>query len=416
MLKCSYLCSLKKRVVTTEKIMLYIVILILFVLVPDIYIWWQFVRENPIGLNILYWMPTAALFAALAVAMSGHYVEALMKPFFVLMLCFAMPKLLFAICSLAGKGLGTFIPAAFTVGNIVGLAVAAIVLCGAVYGFTIGWKRMEVKEISIAFAELPDAFDGYTIVQLSDLHIGTYTSSPEVVRKLVNTVNAIKPDAILFTGDLVNTSPKELDIFMDVLSRLKAADGVYSILGNHDYCTYRRYDTPDGQRKNLAEVKRRERELGWHLLLNEHHVIHRGTDSIAILGVENDGKPPFPALADLPKAIKGLPKDVFKVLMSHDPTHWRRAILPETDIPLTLSGHTHAMQLKIGNFSPSQWQYPEWGGIYTEGNRTLHVSTGTGSNVPFRLGAWPEIDVIRLTLSSSLCKGGLCWTAKRKKF
>lgn len=375
----------------------YIAILILFVLVPDIYIWWQFVRGSQIGLSILYWMPTAALFATLIIGLSGHYVETLMKLFFVLALCIVVPKLLFAICSLAGKGLGTFAPAAFTVGNIAGLAMAAIVLCGAIYGFTKGWKRMEVKEVHLAFPELPDAFDGYTIVQLSDLHIGTYMSSPEVVGELVNTVNAINPDVILFTGDLVNTSPKELTIFMDVLSHLRAADGVYSILGNHDYCTYRRYTTPDGQRKNLAEVKRREQELGWHLLLNEHRVIRRGADSIAILGVENDGNPPFPALADLPKSIKGLPQGIFKILMSHDPTHWRRAVLPETDIQLTLSGHTHAMQLKIGNFSPSRWQYPEWGGIYTEGNRTLHVSTGTGSNVPFRFGAWPEIDVIRLT-------------------
>lgn len=376
--------------------MLYIVILILFVLVPDAYIWWQFIRGGQSWASILYWMPTVALFGALIIGMSGHYADTLMKLFFFLVLCIVLPKLLFVVCSLVGKGLGLFVPMAFTIGNIAGLFVAVITLCGAIYGFTKGWKRMEVKELTIAFAELPDTFSGYTIVQLSDLHIGTYTSSPEVVEELVETVNSIAPDAVLFTGDLVNSSPEELDTFMEVLSRLKATDGVYSILGNHDYCEYRHYDTPDGAQKNLAELKRREQELGWHLLLNEHRVIRRDTDSIAILGVENDGTPPFPSLADLPKTTDGLPQCIFKVLMSHDPTHWRRSILPETDIQLTLSGHTHAMQLRFGNFSPSQWQYPEWGGIYTEGNRVLHVSTGSGSNVPFRFGAWPEIDVIRL--------------------
>lgn len=376
--------------------MIYIAILIFCVLVPDTYIWWQFIRGSQLWINILYWVPTATLLSALIVGMGGHYADTLMKVFFFLALCVVLPKLIFAIISIAGKGIGTFVPSAFHVSNIVGIIVAGIALCTAVYGFTIGWKKLVIKEIPVSFKELPAGFNGYTIVQLSDLHIGTYISSPEVVEKLVTTVNSINPDVILFTGDLVNSSPKELDIFMDILSGLKAVDGVYSILGNHDYCEYRHYDSPDGQQKNLLELKKREHELGWHLLLNEHSIICRDGDSIAILGVENDGNPPFPAFADLSKASEGLPQGIFKVLMSHDPSHWRRKVLSETDVNLTLSGHTHAMQLKIGGFSPSQWTYKEWGGVYTEGSRLLHVSTGTGSNIPFRFGAWPEIDVIRL--------------------
>ena len=139
-----------------------------------------------------------------------------------------------------------------------------------------------------------------------------------------------------------------------------------------------------------------ERSAGMDLLLNENRIIRHGCDSIALIGVENDGRPPFPERGDLTKAQTGLPSGIFKVLMSHDPTHWRRKVLPDTDIDLTLSGHTHAMQFRIGNFSPSMFLYHEWGGLYSEGERRLFVSTGTGGNIAYRWGAWPEIDVLVL--------------------
>jgi len=144
-------------------------------------------------------------------------------------------------------------------------------------------------------------------------------------------------------------------------------------------------------------LKRRKAEMGWRLLLNDNQIVRRGNDSIAIVGVENDGKPPFPALGDLPRATRGT-EGMFKLLLSHDPSHWRRRVLPETDIQLMLSGHTHAMQFRLGNFSPSAWIYPEWGGLYTEGAQSLYVNTGLGSvMIPYRFGAWPEISVITLS-------------------
>lgn len=217
-----------------------------------------------------------------------------------------------------------------------------------------------------------------------------------MVAEIVDKVNAFHPDAIFFTGDLVNSSPKEVSMFIPILAGMKAKDGVFSILGNHDYCEYRSYTAPDSPERNLAELIRTECSMGWTVLLNEHHLLHRDNDSIALIGVENDGEPPFPSRADLRKATRGLDGNIYKILLSHDPSHWRRAVLPDTDIHLTLSGHTHALQLKIGGFSPALWKYPEWGGLYREGARLLHVSTGVGSNVAFRLGAWPEINVIRL--------------------
>ena len=201
---------------------------------------------------------------------------------------------------------------------------------------------------------------------------------------------------MVFTGDLVNMTPDEIDPFMNVLSCFKAKDGIFSVMGNHDYCSYIKYDSPDQAKRNIYDLQQRQKEMGWDLLLNENRIIRRNNDSIAIIGVENDGRPPFPSFADIGKAISGLSDKTYKVLLSHDPTHWRREILPNTDIDLTLSGHTHSMQFRIKRFSPSMWAYDEWGGRYIDDKRNLYVNSGTGSNVAFRLGAWPEITLLTL--------------------
>ena len=265
------------------------------------------------------------------------------------------------------------------------------------YGYAFGAYALKVREVSYASPDLPAAFDGYRIVQVSDLHVGTFASHPEAVRRVVEAVNAQQPDLIAFTGDLVNYHAEELIPFSAELARLHARDGVVSILGNHDYMSY--YDWPSEQARqaNLAQLVSRQRDMGWRLLLNDNVVVRRGADSIAIVGVENDGQPPFPQRGDLVRAQRGVERAGFKVLLSHDPTHWRRSVLPTTDVDLTLSGHTHGMQLKLGGFSPASWFYDEWGGFYYEGGRALHVSLGAGEVLmPFRLGAWPEINVITL--------------------
>lgn len=376
---------------------LFLVVFILLLLLPDLYIWFAFVRETaPACWSTAYWLPTALAFAAAGAWVAGCHQEWLIKLFFGLLLCIAVPKLLFTVISLAGRGIGSFVPYASTVGNITGIVVGAATCAAFVYGFTHGWKRLEVKEVALASSRLPAAFDGYRIVQLSDLHLGTFGSDTGFVRELVGRVNALQPDMIVFTGDLVNNSPGELDPFLEILPQLKAPDGVFSILGNHDYCTYRHYDTADGAARSLAELKRLQRSFGWNLLLNGNRMIRRGPDSIVLIGVENDGRPPFPSRGDLTEATEGIPDDAFKILLSHDPSHWRREVLPATDIDLTLSGHTHAMQLMIGGFSPARWSYPEWGGLYRHGEQTLYVSLGAGGTVPFRFGAWPEINVITL--------------------
>lgn len=264
------------------------------------------------------------------------------------------------------------------------------------YGFFFGWRHIIVRRATCASPLLPEAFDGYKVLQLSDIHIGTYLRNRKFIDKLVRMVNAQHADLVVFTGDLVNVSAEEVIPFQHALKQVQAPDGVYSIMGNHDYCEYIPDKSEHKIEKNQTVLKYLENKIGWKLLLNEHVLIHRGDSEIALIGVENISRPPFPDYGDLKKAMEGLPKGMFKILLSHDPSHWRRGVLHQTDIALTLSGHTHAGQMRVGRLSPSKVAYQEWGGKYTEDGSMLYVSTGIGGTVPFRIGAWPEINVITL--------------------
>lgn len=381
--------------------MVYAILLIAAgILIPDYYIWDSYVRAGRTLWSVLYWVPSI-LFATLTVCalIWKRFNAGVMNIFMALLLVVALPKALFALVSWVGQSTTGFHPYAEPLGYYGGLAIALIVMALSFFGLIYGWRMVTVRRVEMRFAGLPAEFDGYRIVQLTDFHIGTYARSTETVRKIVYTANRLRPDAMVFTGDMVNLRPGEMDCFMVVLRRLMARDGIYSVLGNHDYCAYLKYPCADGASRACKALCDKERELGWHLLLNDHAVVRRGDAEIAFVGVENDGKPPFPARADLERATRGLPEGIFKILLSHDPSHWRREVLPATDIPLTLSGHTHGMQFRIGRLSPSRFVYHEWAGEYREGDRVLYVSTGVGSNLPFRFGAWPEL--VELTL----CKG-----------
>lgn len=392
----------------------FIIFLILFLWIPDAYIHHRFLKPRSGKhrvLCLLHWLPSVVItlgFLLLMLFPNGVIEHmSLMATFTVVFLAFAVPKSLFVLLSSVGscfswvvrklwKGARPNTIPLQRIFNLLGLAMGGVGLYIILYGALFGWRRIEVKEVTFAHPDVPMAFDGYRIVHISDLHAGIIAPYPEVVREIVEKVNAQSPDLIAFTGDLVGNDATELDGLEEILSALESRDGVFSILGNHDYGPYRQWPSEQAQAENLADLKRREADMGWHLLLNESRILHRGTDSIAVVGVENDGKPPFPALGDLPKATKGT-GGMFKLLLSHDPSHWRRRVLPETDIQLMLAGHTHAMQFRLGDFSPSAWIYPEWGGLYTEGEQSLYVNTGLGcAMIPYRFGAWPEISVITL--------------------
>lgn len=358
---------------------------------PDIYIHATYV--SPLGsalLGMLWWLPSAAIVATFAAAQLGIWHNTMFRAFFGLTLAIMFPKLLFTLL-------------AVTMGWKVGLGAAAVLLTALLYGFIFGWRRIVVRTATCRSTLLPDDFDGYRIVHLSDLHIGTFLRNPAFIDSLADAVNGQHPDMVVFTGDLVNVSAIELLPFRKTLSAISAPDGVYSVMGNHDYCMYAQDCTHrvHGRSITVAERDRMllqymEDKMGWRMLMNENVVIKRGNSSIAVVGVENIGKPPFKSFGNHAKALTGLPEGMFKILLSHDPTHWRCGVLNKTDIALTLSGHTHAGQVRLGRFSPAKWAYNEWGGSYVEGNSMLHVSPGIGGTVPFRFGAWPEINVVVL--------------------
>lgn len=287
---------------------------------------------------------------------------------------------------------------------------AAIVVAGLTLGgFTLGIRNRynyRVRKIKLQFANLPAAFKGMKIVQISDIHTGSFDNHAAVAHGIERVMDQ-NADIILFTGDLVNNVSTEVDEkYHEIFSRLKAPMGVYSTLGNHDYGDYVQWPTPEAKIANLDTLKQIHASMGWKLMMNEHIVFERGTDKIALVGIENWGaKANFPKYGDMGRAYAGLKeKNVpFKILMSHDPSHWEAQVRKEyKDVDLTLSGHTHGMQFgidsKIFKWSPVQYIYKQWAGIYKEDNQFLYVNRGFGFlGYPGRLGILPEITVIELT-------------------
>ena len=383
-----------------------ITFLLLFtLLLPDLYIYFVYIvrRTKNTLLRLSYWIPTLLLVILYVYFMyltgdnaMSHHTLGIGRLAIALML-FATPKTLFMLCSFIGILVHTLLKRCPTRPfTLVGIVLALYSFGCIAYGSFFGITRFEVKEVEYSSPRLPDGFDGYRIVQLSDIHIGSWQGRQKSIQKLVDMANGQKADLIVFTGDLVNQQSHELDAFAPILSQLHAPDGVYSILGNHDYGTYYRWKSPKEESANLDYLLRQEGAMGWTMLNNDHAIVRHNGDSIALIGVENDGEPPFSQFADLPKAIRGT-DGMFKILLSHNPTHWRREVLPRSDIDLMLAGHTHAMQGIFFGHSLAELMYPEWGGMYTEDGRSLYVNIGIGYvGLPFRFGAWPEITVITL--------------------
>lgn len=269
------------------------------------------------------------------------------------------------------------------------------------WGALLNRFTLEVKPVEITIPDLPESFKGYKIAQISDMHVGTFNNDTSYVKKIVDEVNALNPDLIVFTGDIVNRKTSELRPFINTLSNLKAKDGVISILGNHDYGDYMIWPSDDHKQLNMQRLYDAYSRTGMRLLLNETAWLRRGTDSIAVIGVENIGDPPFTIYGSLPRSYPDLSDSNTKILLTHNPQHWVDSIADRSDIniPLTLSGHTHAMQIELAGISPAMWRYPTWGGLYTDSRseRSLYVNIGCGTvGIPMRLGATPEITVITL--------------------
>lgn len=360
----------------------YIVVMSVLAFLPDFWLWHIGVSEWPLLLAILWWVPSLLLVLAEVGLQMGFFHKLSVRVLFTTILFSAFPKVVFILFD-------AFLPWFFA------LIPALGVMGWFAFGFIEGWKRLELKHITFTSPDLPPYFDGYRLVQITDFHLGSFPPGNDFVQKVVDATNNEEPDMILFTGDLVNNQASEVEPYLDTLGQLHASDGVYSIWGNHDYCEYGNNHSIGALKRNRRMLYGYQESLGWHQLMNEHHVVSHGMASIAVIGVENPGQPPFTNRSNLKKAMKGLNPDMFKILLSHDPHHWRREVVGKK-IQLTLAGHTHAGQLKIGKWTPARMAFKEWGGAYRIGEQMLYVSSGIGGSFPFRLGAWPELTVITL--------------------
>lgn len=381
------------------------ILLILMAVVPDLYIDRRFLRRikgrRAMLRRLLWWLPTLGMIAYTMVFVFDRQFAPsdikILNVYLFLVGLLITPKCLFALCSAIGWGVKKMIRRKANYGNIVGVVMVVLNWYVLFYGSFVGFDQITVREMTYESAELPESFDGYRIVQFSDAHVGTYIGGREhLLRAVVDIINAQCPDMVVFAGDLQNREPQEIRPFVDVLGGIKAKDGVFSVIGNHDNSDYIEA-TPDIKAENEKETRELERKMGWRLLVNEHEVVRRGADSIVIAGLDNDGDgKKFPQRGDVRKALEGVSDSAFVVMAEHDPTCWRRKILPESRAQLTLSGHTHAMQFMIGNWSPASFVYKEWGGLFSEGARALIVSTGIGGFIPFRFGVPGEIVVITM--------------------
>ena len=345
------------------KFFLYLSIVLFFE--TDRYIYRTFLQKVPVVWRVLFFVPTVVGLISVVLLLRHVPSNTITTLFVITLFCFTVPKIVFLVFSLVAKLLGFRNRTVYTVVCRIGLVAACVVSLSALYGITFGWKQLDTEYVDLYFEDLPESFDGYRIAHLSDLHLGTYGGKTAYVEKIVRRVNEERPDLVAFTGDIVNRNSEEMDPFVPVLSRLNAPDGVFSVLGNHDYAVYQNCDN-DEKAHNCQLTQQAERRMGWTLLMNTHRIIRRDSDSIVIAGMENWGKVErMPRRGDVAKTLKGLSTTQpsahapFIVMLQHDPSAWREKILPECHAQLTLSGHTHGGQFSLFGWSPAALAYKE---------------------------------------------------------
>lgn len=288
-------------------------------------------------------------------------------------------------------------PIIYYIGILLSIALSSSVFYGAI----IGTKELVTNHIELRFQNLPKSFDGYQIMQISDIHLGNFLKSKKLMKKVQNETDQINPDMILFTGDMVNNFSNESEGYDNIFKGITKNRQGFSILGNHDYGDYTNWESEISKTENFNQIISAHDSFGLQLLNNEHVEIKSGSDSIFVIGVENWGHPPFPQYANMDEAMNGIPEESFKILLSHDPAHWEEIVKYRDDIALTLSGHTHGLQWGIKKagitFSLSYFTRSNWGGLYKFENSKLYVSTGLGTvGIPWRINMPPEMTLITL--------------------
>lgn len=401
--------------------LIFTLILLLPSLLADLYIYFRVparIKCRGRELRVRKWYGVSAILTTLlliaCMCMPKRDTESSLLPVMWILYTWAtiyVPKFIYVIIDLIGRIPRLFARKRWPTGKYIGIPLAVIVFLLMWWGAAFGRRQIMVSEVTVSSPKIPAAFDGFRIVQFSDAHVGTWGNDTTFIHQLTERINALHPDLIVFTGDLVNQRAAEAYPFVNTLSGLKAKYGVYTIMGNHDYGDYADWPSEEAHLADAAELRRLQTAMGWNMLDNTHAFIHVDNDSIALIGVENWGEPPFKQYGDLgvayPHNEKGeIADSYFKILLTHNPMHWHEQVRCRTDIDLSLAGHTHAMQMLVGKpgtgFSPAAWKYPEWGGMYeyiTEGGMPLrlYVNIGCGEvGIPARIGATPEITLITL--------------------
>lgn len=364
-------------------------------------------------INILFWLFTAGLISAILIMrlrlknMEPQRRQLLISSLYGLTVLSFVPKLIFVVVisiiyysnvAMAFKQSFYWVP-------MLGLLAGLLPFFAITYAIFRSLYRFKVHKHSIAFSALPAAFNGLRIVHISDTHLGSFNYRFHIFNRAVKLINDLQPDLILFTGDLVNNFAAELNGWEKTFNQLHARMGKYAVLGNHDYGDYSNWTSPADKQKNFEDIKAFHGLIGFKLLLNDAVVLNNDNESIAIVGVENWGNPPFKQYGDIKKALTAVEEPVFKILLSHDPTHWPMEIVDQTDIGLTLAGHTHGMQAGFNfrnkKWSPIKYKYKHWAGLYNEQEQYLHVNRGLGwLGFPGRIGMRPEITLIELQRKS----------------
>jgi uncharacterized protein len=407
----------------------WIVFLIVF-LIMDLYAFQAFktITKNN-WMYLLYWLLTVLVVGNFIYSYAGFnrsngfshanayafgFLLAIMIPKMVLLMgmfaedVFRLPMAAYRYVTEGDAAKGNYLASRRKFISQMALGIAAIPLTSIIYGMYKGKYNYKVLKYTLNFEDLPEAFNGYKITQISDIHSGSFDNLDKL-NYAVNLINEQQSDVILFTGDMVNNKADELLPYMNVFNKLQAKDGMFSVLGNHDYGDYAHWDSQEAKHQNLETLKTLQKELGFDLLLNESRFLEKNGERIAIVGVENWGIGGFKQAGDLKLASANIKSDDFKILMSHDPTHWEKQVVSDDyHYHLTLSGHTHGMQFGIEipgwvKWSPIKWRYKYWAGIYKEMGQYLNVNRGFGYLAfPGRVGIWPEITVIELKKGSEI--------------
>jgi hypothetical protein len=367
-----------------------LILFILIILLSDAILWHRYFRQYRWWIQVLWFVPSLLLVAAtIYLALEPDFVPddmTFLNSYLLLMGLITLPKALTALCALCRRS-------AWKIGACLTPVVWFVILYGSFWGN----HQFEVKHVELSFSDLPKSFDGFRIVQFSDVHLGSIRSS--LLQEVIDSINAQQADLVVFTGDLQNKQPKEILPHQKVLSTIKSPHGVISVLGNHDYPEY--IQASLDEKAFLKEMLiGNQQDMGWSVLINGRRIIEREGDSLIIAGLDNDGEGRFPQKGNINRALWGISRQSFVVMLEHDPSAWRRKILPHCHAQLTLSGHTHGMQFELFGWSPLSVIKKDVDGLSEVGGRYLYVSKGVGGVVPFRFGATPEIVVFTLRRQS----------------